>query len=74
MQTSQQQLVLRHTSGAAVHIITTGACVQRLFVPDRDGLLDDVVLGFDSVGAYKKQSAYFGAVVRPLQSRRQERL
>jgi aldose 1-epimerase len=56
--------VLRSASGFEVHLLATGAVVQRLLAPDRAGVLADVVLGFDSVEPYKDgTSPYFGAVV-----------
>lgn len=36
-----------------VHILTLGAIVQRLKVPDRKGVLADVVLGFDDLEPYQ---------------------
>ncbi|MGA7521510.1 MAG: aldose epimerase family protein [Acidobacteriaceae bacterium] len=51
------------TSGLAVEIITYGAAITRLLVPDREGRIADVVLGFDNLAAYLGHSAYFGSVV-----------
>jgi aldose 1-epimerase len=44
-------------------ITNYGCIVVRLLVPDRNGHLGDVVLGFDSLDQYLKESPYFGAVV-----------
>ncbi len=44
-------------------IITYGAIVVSLRVPDRNGKLDDVVLGCDTVDQYEKQTAHFGGIV-----------
>lgn len=49
--------------GLTLEIITYGAAVTRLLVPDRDGRLADVVLGFDNLAAYCNHNAYFGSVV-----------
>ena len=38
-------VVLRNKAGMEVHILPTGASIQRLMVPDREGKLEDVVLG-----------------------------
>ena len=51
------------THGARADITDYGAIVVRLFVPDRTGRLDDVVLGFNSVADYARSSPYFGAIV-----------
>ena len=40
-----------------------GGIVVSLTVPDKDGKLDDVVLGFDTVAGYEKDSPYFGALI-----------
>lgn len=54
---------LENTSGARVDITNYGGTVVRLFVPDRDGKLDDVVLGYNSVADYAADSPYFGALI-----------
>jgi aldose 1-epimerase len=58
-------------TGATVSICTLGATIVELWVPDRQGDLDDVVLGFPAsgggdglVGGYLSEAnPYFGAVV-----------
>lgn len=40
-----------------------GATLVRLFVPDRNGALADVVLGFDTPDAYTQSGSYHGATV-----------
>ncbi len=37
--------------------------VQSLTVPDKNGKLADVALGFDNLDSYLKESPYFGAVI-----------
>lgn len=44
-------------------VITWGAVVQALLVPDRDGHLADIVLGYDTFDGYVQDTAYLGAVV-----------
>jgi aldose 1-epimerase len=46
-----------------VRIITYGAIIVSLRTPDRNGKLDDVVLGCDSVEKYEAQTAHFGGIV-----------
>ncbi|HXM65513.1 MAG TPA: aldose epimerase family protein [Candidatus Acidoferrum sp.] len=46
-----------------VGIITYGGIVFTLRAPDRNGKLDDVVLGVDSVEKYVAQTAHFGGIV-----------
>lgn len=40
-----------------------GATLVRLYVPDNQGMLDDVVLGFDDANSYRNSATYFGATV-----------
>ncbi|KAJ6853014.1 aldose 1-epimerase [Iris pallida] len=47
-----------------VRISNWGATITSLLVPDANGVLDDVVLGFDSVEPYIKGAApFFGCIV-----------
>ena len=54
---------LTNSNGVEVRAITYGCIIVSLRVPDRDGRLDDIVLGYDSLDGYLKSSPYFGAVV-----------
>jgi len=65
--TSDGQTVNRYTltndKGVSADIITYGATLIRLRVPDKEGHLGDVVLGFDNIKKYEDQSPYFGAII-----------
>jgi aldose 1-epimerase len=54
---------LRNKSGIEARIITYGGIVVSIDTPDRNGKLDDIVLGFDSLSGYVHDSPYFGAIV-----------
>jgi len=59
---------LHNAQGAESRIITYGGIVQSLSVPDKNGKLADVVLGFDSIDGYTSASyikgcPYFGALI-----------
>jgi aldose 1-epimerase len=54
---------LRNAKGFQADIADYGGTVVRLLVPDRDGKLADVVLGFNSIDPYPGQSPYFGALI-----------
>src|ERR1035438_1515976 len=47
----------------AVRIMTYGGIVVSLRTPDRNGKVEDVVLGCDSVEKYVANPAYFGAII-----------
>ncbi|MCC5600320.1 aldose epimerase family protein [Nostoc favosum] len=56
---------LTNANGLVAKITNYGAIITELKVPDRQGKLDDVVLGFDTLEAYKQVNrySYFGAIV-----------
>ena len=54
---------LTNGSGVEVRAITYGGIIVSLRVPDRDGRLGDIVLGFDNLDGYVESSPYFGAIV-----------
>jgi len=54
---------LKNELGMQVDIMTLGATITALRVPDRDGKVDDVVLGFEAPQQYLDESPYFGAIV-----------
>lgn len=54
---------LRNPNGMEVETLTYGAIIRALWVPDRNGNLGDVVLGFDSLSAYLHPHPYMGAMV-----------
>jgi galactose mutarotase-like enzyme len=54
---------LTNAHGVDVRIITYGAAIASLAVPDRHGQFDDIVAGFDDLDGYVTRSPFFGAVV-----------
>ena len=54
---------LRNKDGMEARITNYGGIVVSLLVKDRAGKLADVVLGFDSLASYIKDTPYFGALV-----------
>ena len=57
------QYTLTNKAGMVAQIIDYGATVTSLLVPDRNGKIEDVVLGYDSVQGYVDGTAYLGALV-----------
>eukprot|EP00891_Asterochloris_glomerata_P000725 jgi/Astpho2/725/e_gw1.00015.18.1_t len=67
--------VLKSSAGVEVHVRPIGCCIQRLLVPDAQGNLEDIVLGFDDLKPYSVRvgtgahvfqdgtSPYFGVLV-----------
>ena len=54
---------LRNAAGMEAQIMTWGAALVSLRVPDAHGAWDDVVLGYDTFDEYLRHGAYFGATV-----------
>ena len=54
---------LRGDNGFEARIITFGAVIQSLFVPDRAGKLADVVLGREDLAGYLAARHFLGATV-----------
>jgi aldose 1-epimerase len=63
-----QLFTLTNPKGMKATISTFGGTLTSLLVPDKDGKLSDVILGFDNVSGYtspefKKSNPYFGALI-----------
>ena len=56
-------LITLANSNLSCQIITYGATLRTLLVPDRDGNPVDVVLGYDTLREYVDECEYFGATV-----------
>ena len=54
---------LSNANVMVVRISSYGAIVQSLTAADRNGTYEDVVLGYDDVAGYIKETPYFGAIV-----------
>lgn len=55
------EYALLNGQGVEARIISFGAALRVLRVPDRDGVDEDVVLGFDDLQDYLGEHPYFGA-------------
>ena len=54
---------LKNESGSSVRILTLGGIVQAIRVPDKNGVLADVVCGYDDVQSYLTNGGYQGALI-----------
>lgn len=57
------QFTLTNSKGSVARVMTYGAAVTNLLMPDRQGRLDDVVLGLDDLESYRTRSRNFGTTV-----------
>ena len=54
---------MTNPAGIEVRAINYGGIITSLKTPDREGNLDDIVLGFDSLEPYDAGSPYFGSII-----------
>src|SRR5690606_4167181 len=54
---------LRNDNGLVLKAMNYGAIITELHVPDVKGELSDIVLGFDTLDEYVKDSPFFGATI-----------
>jgi len=57
------QYALTNDNGIMMKVIPYGCIITELWIPDKNGILDDIVLGFDSLSDYEVNSPYLGALV-----------
>jgi aldose 1-epimerase len=58
-----ESFTLTNAHGVELRAISYGGIIVSLRVPDRDGRLDDVVLGHEDLEGYLAKPAYFGALI-----------
>ncbi len=54
---------IENSKGMAAEVIDFGANLVSLYVTDKNGNFDDVVLGFDSMDGYLTNPCFFGSVI-----------
>lgn len=57
------EAVVLTRGGTTATVLTLGAILQSLSVPDRDGRMADIVLGFPTLAPYLLGNEYFGAII-----------
>lgn len=58
-----ERFTLRNPQGVEVQAITYGGIITSLRTPDRNGMMADIVLGFDTLEPYLAGTPYFGAII-----------
>jgi aldose 1-epimerase len=61
--TAIESFTISNTQGASAKVITYGASLTELHVPDKNGKLGDVVLGFDNIEGYLGPHPHFGGTI-----------
>ncbi len=57
------EFILTNASGVEVRIITYGGIVTSVRVPDRNGNMANINLGFDKLADYETKNPYFGCII-----------
>lgn len=61
--TAVSQYTITNETGMSMSVINYGGIITSLKAPDRTGIFEDVVLGYDSLSGYLKSNPYFGALI-----------
>lgn len=61
--TQVQLFTLTNSNSMTVKIMNYGGTIVSIEVPDRDGKLDDITLGYDSLEEYCSGTYFFGALI-----------
>ncbi len=54
---------ITNNNNIEINIIEYGAIVASINCPDKDGIIDDIVLGYDNLEAWENDPYYFGATI-----------
>lgn len=54
---------ISNSNGMVMKVTNYGGIITSLLVPDKNGIMEDVVLGFDNLQQYLDPNPYFGAVI-----------
>lgn len=54
---------LQNKNGMKVNVLNYGGIIQSVYLPDREGNLTDVVLGYEDMKGYMNNTTYFGAII-----------
>jgi len=58
-----EQFILANSNGIEVRAISYGGIITSIVTPDQDGVIADIVLGFDKLDGYVASDPYFGAII-----------
>lgn len=54
---------LKNKNGMEVHVLNFGGIITRMLVPDRNGKLENIVLGYKNYRDYLDNPAFLGAII-----------
>jgi aldose 1-epimerase len=60
---SAELYTLTNSNGASMSVTNYGGIITELKMPDKNGKISDIVLGYDKVEDYIRETPYFGATI-----------
>ncbi|MBR3553285.1 MAG: galactose mutarotase [Clostridia bacterium] len=63
------QYEIENNNGVTAAIITRGATLQAFTCPDRDGVMGDIIVGFDNIAGHLATTTYAGEIIGPYANR-----
>lgn len=54
---------LKNKNGISISFIDLGAVITNIIIPDRDGVFEDIALGYGEVAPYEVNAPSFGAPI-----------
>ena len=54
---------LRNSTGFGINALNYGAIITDILVPDKNGLIENVVMKYKDINVYKENPSYYGAVI-----------
>jgi len=61
--TKIKEFTLRNKHGIIIKILNFGGIITSLMIPDKNGITDDIVLGYDHFEPYIMNPPYFGSII-----------
>lgn len=66
------EIILENDNGMRLEVLTVGAVVTRLEVPNKQGIAENIVMSLADQGEYPLNDAYFGSLIGPVAGRVQD--
>lgn len=57
------QYTLENKNGIYVEILNYGGIIKGIYTPDKDGKIENIVVGFKNIEDYIENPSYFGAII-----------
>ncbi|GAB6169716.1 galactose mutarotase [Clostridium carnis] len=54
---------LRNSKGFGINVLNYGGIITDVLVPDKNGIIENVVMKYKDINSYKENPSYFGALI-----------